>query len=56
MNLSDFGSIASIISLILGVLVGFSGCKIISKSGNNKVSQSDIIAGGDVTGRDKIVK
>jgi hypothetical protein len=56
MNLSDFGSIASIISLFLGVILGFSSCKFISKSNNTRTSQHGITAGGDVTGRDKIVK
>jgi hypothetical protein len=56
MDLSDFGSIASIISLFVGVILGFSSCKFSSKSNNNKSSQHGITAGGDVTGRDKITK
>ena len=53
MDLSDFGSIASIVSLIIGLGIGFGGCKYSNNSNTNKVSFKNITAGGDVTARDK---
>jgi len=57
MDLSDFGSIASIVSLIIGLVVGlvvgFGGCKYSNNSNTNQSSFKNIRAGGDVTGRDK---
>ncbi len=53
MDLSDFGSISSIVSLIIGVVLGFGGCKYSNNSNTNKVSFKNVDAGGDVTGRDK---
>ena len=53
MDLSDFGSFASIASLIIGLVVGFGGCKYSNNTNTNKVTFKNVDAGGDVTGRDK---
>lgn len=41
------------ISFILGLIGGWSIKVYVDKSSNNKVTQSNINAGGDVVGRDK---
>ena len=40
MDLSDFGSWASIISLIIGLIVGFLTCKKTSKQNNFSIGNS----------------
>ncbi len=54
LTLSDFGSIASIISLMIGLFFGFFICKIkkITNEGNNNTINTDIQA-HDFVGRDK---
>jgi len=43
LTLSDFGSIASIISLVLGIVIGIIGCKTMTKikSGDNTIIDVD---------------
>ncbi len=52
-SFSDFGSLASIISLIIGLVGGFFSCKSFNKSNIQNSSFKDITAGRDVVGRDK---
>ena len=52
MTFSDFGNLASIISLIIGVMGTITYCKLTDKS-SNKVTVKDADIGGDFTGRDK---
>ncbi len=51
MTFSDFGSLASIISLIVGILGTITYCKLTDKS-SNKVTVKDTDIGGDFIGRD----
>lgn len=52
MTFSDFGSLASIISLIVGIVGTGLYCKFSDKS-SNKLIVTDANVGGDLTGRDK---
>ncbi len=52
-SFSDFGSLASIISLAIGLIGGFFSCKSFNKSNIQNSSLKNITAGGDVIGRDK---
>lgn len=53
LTLADFGSMASILSLIVGLLFGSSICFIKNRiKGNNNTINSDINA-NDFVGRDK---
>lgn len=52
-NLSDFGSIASIISLFVGLVGGFIGGRVSNKSNIQNASFKNVSAGSDVVGRDK---
>lgn len=54
LTLSDFGSIASIISLVIGLMSGFFICKIkkINNKGSDNIINTNIHA-HDFVGRDK---